>query len=109
LVGRRRQLPDDGRAARLYRRPHEPVGRRAAGGTGATMSAADNVVSLPAKLPKYGDAHIPPGTYDARPIAYETWARFRGWSPRVVVLWSLCTMGHVGVVIPAYYAVIAIS
>jgi hypothetical protein len=68
-----------------------------------------NVITLPATLPKYGDAHIPASQYDAHVVGYETWARFRGWSPRVVVVWSIVTMGYVGTIVPAYYAVTSIS
>jgi hypothetical protein len=73
------------------------------------MNANSNVVALPTALPTYGDAHIPPGEYDARVVGYETWARCRGWEPRVVIVWSIVTMGYVGVVIPSFYRVLALS
>ena len=64
---------------------------------------ADSVVSLPRRLPKYGEAHVPAGEYEAVLAGYETWSRFKGWPPRVVMVWRL--VEPAGVVIPGYYRV----
>jgi len=71
-----------------------------------------NVIELPRRgpLPPYGDAHISPGTYQACFIGYETWARCRGWDPRVVAVWRITEMGqYFDTVIPTYYRVLSIS
>ncbi len=63
----------------------------------------------PRRLPAYGDAHIPPGEYNAYVVGVETWAHCRNWEPRVVVLWAIADAGFMGTVVPAYYRVLSLS
>jgi hypothetical protein len=58
---------------------------------------------MPAKLPRYGDAFVPAGEYSAILVGYETWARYHGWTPRVVLVFTLVDAGFLGVSIPGYY------
>jgi hypothetical protein len=68
------------------------------------VSAANsNVVALPTALPKYGDAHVPAGEYDAALAGFETWQRCHGWAPRVVMVFTIAVGKHYGVAIPGYY------
>jgi hypothetical protein len=70
------------------------------------MSAESNVVSLPKRLPTYGDAHVLAGEYDAVLSGVETWARCHGWAPRCVLVFTIADADHLGVSIPGYYRVL---
>jgi hypothetical protein len=57
--------------------------------------------------PRYDYALVPAGEYDARVLDDHTEIYFRG-APKLVLTWSLCTMGHVGAIVRGYYAVPAL-
>jgi hypothetical protein len=78
------------------------------------MSAHDNTprasVTRIEPRPRYDYALVPAGEYEARVLDDETRVYFaprrhpeRG-AAKLIVWWSIVTMGHVGTVIPAYYA-----
>lgn len=68
-------------------------------------TTADNVVSLPRRLPQYGEARITPGEYVAKLAGSETWSRCHKWAPRCVLVWTITDAEHFGIAIPAYYRV----
>ncbi len=63
------------------------------------------VVTLPRRLPRYGEARIPPGEYVAALAGCETWSRCHQWAPRCVLVWTITDGEHFGVAIPAFYRV----
>jgi hypothetical protein len=72
---------------------------------GAPMISGSNVVALARPLPKYGDALVPAGEYDAALAGVETWQRCHGWAPRVVMVFTIAVGKHYGVAVPGYYGV----
>jgi hypothetical protein len=89
----------------------DSVSREKPSGAPAAESKAE-VIALRKRehaLPTYGDAHIPPGEYDAALAGYETWARCHGWAPRVVLVFTIVGAEHFGVAIPGYYRVLRLE
>lgn len=78
------------------------------------MSAAEsNVIALPSRSAAvYDYALVPQGEYDARVIGDETrvyWRTKRNpGAPRLVIWFSLCTPGYMGIVLPRYYPIPAV-
>ncbi|HEX7082025.1 MAG TPA: hypothetical protein VF329_13520 [Gammaproteobacteria bacterium] len=69
----------------------------------------DNVVALPRRLPRYGEARVEPGEYVARLAGCETWARCHGWTPRCVLVWTITDAEAFGVHVPGYYRVVKLQ
>jgi hypothetical protein len=73
------------------------------------VSEQSNVVALPGRAVEYDYAFVPEGVYDARVIGTETrvyWRTKRNpGAHKLVLWWSLCTPGFMGIVLPRYYAI----
>jgi hypothetical protein len=59
--------------------------------------------------PHWDHALVSDGDYDAHVVYAETWTRRsnRGWAPRLAVWWRVVEPGYMGIVLPAWYRIIA--
>lgn len=80
----------------------------------ASKAAGVNIVRLDdyrerRSSPHWDHALLSDGDYDAHVVYAETWTRRsdRRWAPRLVVWWRIVDPGHMGIVLPAWYRIIA--